>query len=416
MRKVRIAVLLLMAVMAGSCFKDADFEPTNGSDVSHSQPGRLPSEETRRVMVMYSGGFNNLSGALTADLQEMETGFVPSAQTRADNILLIFSRHTDSGYSDPVAPVLYRLYKDREGEIVRDTLLRWKPEDQACDPAVLKEVMTYARRNFPAKGYGLVLSSHGAGWLPAKNDTRASVKSIGQDNDTGRVLEMELHDFVNALPYKLEYVLMDACFMGCVEVAWALREKAALVGFSPTEIMSDGFDYKTLADRLIGPVYAFPGSVSEPDVLAVCQDYFAQYTSPKQSSPYATITLVDPTAMQPLADVCKTLFEKYRAAIAALNTWDVQQYYRKGVNARHEHLFDLRHMISQAGASDAELAQFDAALKTCVLYEAHTERFMSLWLKDVCGLSVYLPSSGDDALDNYYKTYVEWNNATGLIK
>lgn len=408
MKTMRIGIWLFLTLLAAvSCFKDADFDPVNGESSSQSQPGRLPSEETRQVMIMYSAGFNSLSGALTQDLRELEEGFVPTAQARADHILLVFSRHTDSGYGTPVAPVLYRLYKDREGEVVRDTLLRWKPEDQACDPAVMREVMDFARDKYPAKGYGLVISSHGAGWIPEKVGTQAAVKSIGQDADTGRVLELEIPDFVDALPYKLDYLLLDACFMGCVEVAWALKDKAKLIGFSPTEIMSDGFNYLTLTQRLLA---------SEPDALGVCQDYFAQYTSPTQSSPYATITLVDTDYLQPLADICKTLFERYREPMSALTTSQVQRYYRQGVNPRHEHLFDLRHMVEKAGASASELSQMDAALDACILYEAHTARFMSLELKNVCGLSVYMPSSGGDNLDRYYKNYVEWNNATQLVK
>jgi len=408
MKKMRIGIWAVLSLLvATSCFKDADFTPVQGETSSRHQPGRLPSEETRQVMVMYSAGFNSLSNSLTADLEELESGFVPSAQSRSDHILLVLSRHVFSDYSTPVAPVLYRLYKDQAGEVVRDTLLRWKPEDQASDPAVLEEVMNFARDKYPAKGYGLVFSSHGAGWIPEKTTPQVSTRSIGQDNDTGRVLEMEIPDFVNALPYKLDYVLLDACFMACVEVAWALRDKAKVVGFSPTEIMADGFDYLKLGQRLLA---------SEPDALGVCEDYFAQYTSPTQSSPYATITLVEPGAMQPLADVCKTLFERYRESIAKLTTTQVQRYYRQGLNPRHEHLFDLRHMIQQAGATASELEQVDNALDACIIYEAHTERFMSLWLKNVCGLSVFLPSSGDEDLNRYYKNNVEWNNATQLIK
>lgn len=407
MKKTRIGIWAVLALMiVTSCFKDADFTPPEGGSSSRTQPGRLPSEETRRVMVMYSAGFNSLSSWLKADLEQLEQGFVPSAQSRTDHILLVLSRRVMTDYSDPVAPVLYRLYKDGTGEIVRDTLLRWEPEDQASDPVVLEEVMTFARDRYPAKGYGLVFSSHGAGWIPDYDLPEVSLKSIGQDADTGHALEMEIQDFVKALPYKLDYVLMDACFMGCVEVAWALRDKAKLVGFSPTEIMSDGFDYLTITQRLLA---------SEPDVLGVCTDYFSQYTRETQASPYASITLVDPGAMQALADVCKTLFERYRGAIAKLSTSQVQRYYRQGVNRRHEHLFDLRDMIGQAGASASEMEQLDAALQACILYEAHTERFMSLWLKNVCGLSVYMPSSGDAHLDLYYKTYVDWNNATQLI-
>ena len=408
MKKLHIGIWVVLALLAAtSCFKDADFSPVSGESGSRTQPGRLPSEETRQVMIMYSAGFNSLSGALTTDLRQMEEGFVPTAQSRADHILLVLSRHTHSGYSTPVAPVLYRLYKDREGNVVRDTLLRWRPEDQACDPAVMREVMTFAKEKFPAKGYGLVLSSHGSGWIPSPEALEVQAKSIGEDADTGRTIEMDLPDFVNALPYKLDYILLDACYMACVEVAWALRDKTKLVGFSPTEIMSDGFNYLTLADRLLR---------SEPDALGVCTDYFAQYTDPRQGSPYASITLVDAGAMQPLADICKTLFERYRVPISNLSITQVQRYFRWNQNPRFEHLYDLRHMLQQAGATETELAQFDAALKKCVLYEAHTERFMSLWLTNVCGLSVYLPSSGDDDLNQYYMNQVEWNNATELIK
>ena len=409
MKKLRIGIWAVLSLLAmTSCFKDADFSPVPGESGGRQQPGRLPSEETRQVMVMYSAGFNSLSGALTTDLLELENGFVPTAQSRADHILLVFSRHTYSGYGTPVAPVLYRLYKDREGEVVRDTLLRWKPEDQACDPAVMREVMEFARNKFPAKGYGMVISSHGAGWIPEHTTPQASVKSIGQDADTDHVRELEIPDFVDALPYKLDYILMDACFMACVEVAWALRDKAGVIGFSPTEIMSDGFNYHTLTQRLLA---------SEPDALGVCKDYFIQYSSKtEEKDRNATITLVNTGAMEPLADICKTLFERYRESIAALKTSQVQRYYRQGLNRRHEHLFDLRHMLEQAGASASEMEQVDAALKACVLYEAHTDHFMSLDLNNVCGLSVYMPSSGDADLTRYYQNYVEWNNATQLIR
>ena len=120
--------------------------------------------------------------------------------------------------------------------------------------------------------------------------------------------------------------------------------------------------------------------------------------------------------MGPLADVCKTLFEKYRPQLASLSTSEVQRYFRKGYNPRLEYFFDLRHMLEKAGASAQEMAQVDAALKACILYEAHTDYFMSLRLKDVCGMSVYMPSCGNEAQDAYYKATVDWNNATQLIK
>lgn len=404
------AAVLLLPLLVLSCSQDKDFQPAGDNTSSQSHPERLPSEEVRQVMIMYSAGFNSLSSPLTADLQELSNSYVPYARSRADHILLVFSRHLRGDYSDPVAPVLYRMYKDQEGTVVRDTLLRWEKTDQTVDPKILNEVLTYAKTHFPAKGYGMVYSSHASGWIEADNpiptQSGISLQSVGQDADTGNVREMELQAFVDAIPYKLNYVLFDACFMGCVEVAWALRDKADVVGFSPTEIMNDGFDYSRIAERLLD---------LEPDPLGVCQDYFAQYTSPSQRTPYATISLVKTDAMQPLADVCKTLFEKYRIPLATISSYDVQRYFRWGKNPRFEHLFDLRHMIKQAGATEEEMEQVDAALEACILYEAHTDFFMSLELKHVCGLSVYLPSSGNQTIDNYYKT-LDWNIATELVK
>jgi len=408
MRKTIIGLFLLL-VSAVSCFKDNNFSPEQGSSEPSSPGTRTPVEETRRVMIMYSAGFNSLSSYLEADLGEMVAdGYVPKAGSREEHVLLIFSRLSLYGDSVPEAPVLYRLYKDQNDKPVRDTLYRFQPEDQGSDPAVLNKVMELARHYFPAKGYGLVFSSHGAGWLPSKNSTPESkVRSIGQDYDTGRVHEMEVQDFVKAIPFPLDYILLDCCFMGCVEVAWALKDVTPVVGFSPTEIVADGFDYKLIASRLLAP---------QPDAQAVCEDFYAQYIDPKQNRPYATITLVDTQKLQPLADVCKTLFQKYRLKLATLSPDKVQHYYRDNGEYRYYYFFDLRHMLVQAGITAQETTALDQALDGCILYERHTPKFFSLVLRNVCGLSVYLPSAGNATLDTYYKENIAWNQATQLIQ
>lgn len=409
MRRLHIIVALLLPLLLVSCFKDPNFEPGSGDSGSKPQPERLPDKEVRNVMIMYSAGFNSITNALSNDLEELMYGFVPTASSRADNILLVFSRRKLYDNSTPISPVLYRIYKNGDGTVIRDTLYTWEKTKQATDPAVIKDVFNIARDKFPAKGYGLVYSSHASGWIPDPDRTKGiSLNSVGQDADTGRVHETELYEFVDAIPYPLDYILFDACFMACVEVAWALKDKTPIIAFSPTEIMSDGFNYKTLAQRLIGS--------TEPDPLAVCEDYFAQYTDPEQRTPYASITLVDTRKLDALASICKTLFEKYRLLIYALGYNDVQKYFRPGHNTWHEHLYDLRDMLVKAGINASETEAFDKALNDCILYERHTAKFMELPLRNVCGLSVFLPSTGDATLKTYYKQHVSWNTETQLIK
>ena len=73
-------------------------------------------------------------------------------------------------------------------------------------------------------------------------------------------------------------------------------------------------------------------------------------------------------------------------------------------------------MLVKAGISAEETAAFDQALSQCILYERHTDYFMSLPLVNVCGLSVFLPSSGNDFFKSYYKEHVAWNTETQLVK
>ena len=51
---------------------------------------------------------------------------------------------------------------------------------------------------------------------------------------------IEIADLPGAIPMHLDFIIMDACLMGCVEVAYELRDKCDILIFSPTEILSSG--------------------------------------------------------------------------------------------------------------------------------------------------------------------------------
>lgn len=415
MRLTKILVFLTLLFAAVACFKDPGFEAgfTGEDDRSRSMPERSYVTPERRVMLMVSAGFNSLSNYLSEDLEELEVGYVPEGKHFASDVLLVLARlpKTMGDYKDETAPVLYRLYKDREGEVIKDTLHVWAPTDQICRKEMFAEALDMVRKGFPARGYGMVYSSHATGWLPDGyysspqdyENAHAPRRSIGQDRSLNGDIEMELKDFAEAIPMHLDYLLLDACLCACVEVAYAFRDKADIVGFSPTEVLAEGFNYLTITEKLLG---------GSSDPIGVCQDYFAFYDSQSGSNRSATITAVAPAKMQPLAEVCKELFEKYRPAIHSLNGNNVQGYFRYN---RH-YFYDLKDILVQAGINAQETARLDAALKECILYKAATDYFLSIPLKRVCGLSMYLPSMGTTLLDNFYKANVDWNTATQLVK
>lgn len=417
MIRKRIIWTLLLLVGVLSCTED-DFLPSGTSaGTDPVTPGhRGAVEQVRNVMIMISGGYNSLSGYLTDDLIEMASGYVPEGTSATTNAFVVLSRLPVNSLSTTSAPVLYRMYKTPGGVVVRDTLRRWTTEDRLFGGTVMRDALQTVQDRIPAKSYGVVLSSHASGWLPpGYYDSpqnfevfRSGLRSIGQDKDGSESVEMDLVDFAAAIPYNLSYVVMDCCLSGGVEVAWALRGKSDVVAFTQTETMADGFDYKKILERLLRePV---------PNPLGVCEDFYNYYMGKTGVNQSATISLVDTRQMDNLAAVCKTLFDKYRKPLSALNGYYVQGYFRYD---RH-YFYDLRDILVKTGITPDELQQLDDALDQCVLYKAATPYFMNgsqygFPIRSHCGLSMYLPSQGSNFLDQYYKNHITWNQATELV-
>lgn len=417
MVKRLIRTLLAVLLVATACSKDAGFEiGISGADsASRSSSERGYSMPSRRVMVMISAGYNSLSGYLSEDLKDLESGYLPEGTYFNADVLLVLARLPKSAgdYASPSAPVLYRLWANRSGEVQRDTIQIWGGDTQLCTRETIHEALSTTQKKYPAQSYGVVFSSHGSGWLPPgyytdpskfepSSGSLWSLRSIGQDKTPTGGTEMSLEDFADAIPMHLDYCLIDACLSGCVEVAHALKGKADIVGFSPTEVLADGFDYKNITTHL----FARP-----LDPVEVCREYFAYYNAQSGSNRSATITAVDTRKMDALEAVCKELFEAYRPILKTMSGGNVQGYFRYD---RH-YFYDLRDILVQAGISEQEKARLDAALSQFIVYQAATDYFLSIPLKRVCGLSMYLPSMGSTYLNKYYKENISWNQATELV-
>lgn len=363
----------------------------------------------RRVFLMYSAAFSNLSPNIHRNEEQLCDGELPFVGS--DDVLLIYSHHTvRSGvYDYPTSPILCRAYKDLSGQIRKDTLIVYPDTDISASPETLRKVLCDVQDLFPASKYGLLISSHAKGWIPpGYTETQYNIFSVPESTkELG--IEMadnsgiDLKDLPDAIPMHLEFFIMDACLMGCVEVAYEIKDKCDYLVFSPTEILSLGLIYTPMLKRLLG--------ADQANLWAICEDYMSYYESQSGSYKSATITLVDCRKMDALATICATLNAKYRSAINNLDRSKVQPYF---YNELHW-FFDLRDIYAQAGAGEVELARLDEALADCVLYKGATPTFFSLKLERVCGLSSYIPMKEREALNKYYKT-LSWNKATGLIQ
>ena len=143
MVKRLIWTLLAVLLVATACSKDAGFEMgISGADsASRSSSERGYSMPSRRVMVMISAGYNSLSGYLSEDLKDLESGYLPEGTYFNADVLLVLARLPKSAgdYASPSAPVLYRLWANRSGEVQRDTIQVWGGDTQLCTRETIHE-------------------------------------------------------------------------------------------------------------------------------------------------------------------------------------------------------------------------------------------------------------------------------------
>ena len=425
MAKVRLILLSLLTLLFCSCERD-------GLDLNMSLGPY--GEETRRVMLLYGAGFNSLSDDIWRNIEVLRQGYLPGKGRNEDVVLVLSHLTVNNGgnYAKETAPVMVRLYSEyREARV--DTLRVWPVGTPIANKEVMTEVFNWIREEFPAAGYGAIMSSHATGYLPVDYYNHPKIyegrergssyswskrpHSFGEEyySSGTETQEMELKDLAAAIPYKLDYILFDACLMGTVEVAWELRNVCSYLAVSPCEIPAAGFDYRDLAEHLLKP--------EVPDMKAVCQDYFAAY---EHDSTYgATITLVDCSQLDRLASTCRELFERYRSGIRNLDGKNVQVYDRRIGSKTYYAFFDLKDILREAGASEADLASLQSALDEALVFEAHTSRFIDVKLDRCCGLAMYLPAypgfkrdiyHGTEFLDSFYKENIAWNQATSLVE
>ena len=431
-----VAAVLLLSATVGCC-KEKPEEPVNVN---------------RKVLLFYECGVNNLTSYLKNNMDGTEKGLPAGYVPReSGDVVLIYSRYSKGAFDyTPVESHLRRIYKKPNGKIVSDTLKTFGTETIAASSSTMRQVLTYVKDEFPAKGYGLVFSSHGSGWLPAgyyyspsrfEDDHKGEVgtsrqgiaaqsvghprlpvpegdlpdtdpfygmtRSIGQDYIKGSYYghEMSVSEFADAIPYHLDYLLFDMCFTGGVEVAYGLKDKADYLGLSPAEVLGDGmFDYTKITSFLLDR--------TTPDLEGLLKDSFGMYD--KQNGAYrsATINLVRTDGLDNLARVCSDLFREYSDTLSNAPTHLIQGYFR---NDRH-YFFDLMDTFRKCISNEEELRAVNDAIDRCVVYREATPQFLATFdITEYSGFSIYLPCAGTPLLDSYYKKE-PWNKATGLVK
>ncbi len=181
------------------------------------------------TVMYYLMGENNLEKRISENLFEAWIGSDKHPTDQVNHVLLMDSFYTETppGYFRAGSP-----YPPN----------RFFSEDFA-KAATLRDFLQRAKAQYPARKYALVISSHGAGW-----------KSIGPDEGTkgtrgfDSLYMSELYSALNG--EFLELLVLDACMMANLEVAYQVRDVAHYMVASEDVIPAAGINYTKLAETL----------------------------------------------------------------------------------------------------------------------------------------------------------------------
>ena len=412
MIKIRFTICILCIIIAFTSCQHEELE--------------LKSERGRQVLV-YMIADNNLDYFAVRDINEMERGMGKDS----DSELFVYIDRGVNG--KPSHPYLLKIISDTTENIVSKIILTY-PEQNSADPKVLeqviKDVSEISKNKNPPKG--LVLWSHGNAWLPPAIslysdrdkiiDTTtnvSSIKSFGYDEtlldtESGH-REMDIIELAETLsPYHFDFILFDACYMGTIEVAYELKDVCNYIICSPTEILSDGFPYDKIVNKLFSQPLQFK---------AIAEDQHSYYNSQKGILKSAAICVVKTDGLDNLSTFFNNEFTNSISNISiekknlSYTKDSLQQFDRLGA----EFLFDMEDFVSRICKQKNKmmlLNEFHKCWHETVIYEKHTKSIVgSLELKSCNGLSIYIPQNypSREKIKEYYKK-LSWYEASNSSK
>ena len=366
---------------------------------SNDEPA--PTTAARTVLV-YQVANNELSTYATADIREMlngsQNGGIPE-----NSHLLVYSSNPDG----------ITLSEIKNGT---QTVLKTYPDNSlSVTSERMREVYADMRRYAPAADYGLVLWSHGSGWLqtgiedPADRPKRRSFgsESGGKEMNVttlARVLEDE----------NFSFIYFDCCFMMSVETLYEMRDTAPVIVGSVIELPVDGMPYHLN----LAPFF----NAGAADVVQAAKNTFEYFNSKTDAiDRTCAMSVIDTDFLEGIGLVCAEIFSK---TPEARPTDFVPQRY--STNLSRFPFYDFGQYI-EALCIDADgnerfkdasklLSRFNELMGASVKYAAATDRIWNLIpIQYHSGMSTFLLSNNSDVSTFNYNTLDWFNNVASKL-
>lgn len=369
-----------------------------------------PKDQTpERTVLIYIVGENSLSNLVKDDINEIKEGWEMVDKDHNYNLMIYVDTYE--------TPRLSKIVIGANGK-AEEQVIHAYTEQNSLDPNVMKQVMTEAFGEKPAPHNGLVLWSHGEGWIPGST---ANARWWGQDGNVFMDIK-DLREAIKASCPHLDYILFDACFMSSVETYYELQDCADYLVSSPGEIPGPGAPYQVVVPAMFKTTGIAGVNVAD----AYYQFYKATYDYSRGNSNYhwtagVGLSVIKSSEMNQLAAATTNILPKYITDKQAPAYNKVQCY-----DGRKSYLYyyDMDRFIFYMTGGNEDYTEWRKAFDKAVVYWETTEsifagsapgQYIDLDM-EVGGLSTFIPKiNTQDYLLTYFHT-LKWYGDAGWDK
>lgn len=364
----------------------------------HDEPAPEPPEpvsEVRRTVLVYMVSDNNLgqSGFDFDDIIEMQKA-ARQGDIPADGRMLVYN----DGYNRK--PVLFEVKAAGN-----DTLMCYDSDELSVSASRMAKVLDDCKTVAPALSRGLVLWSHGSGWIEDGIDEPQSPRERSFGYQNRQTMNVSTMARVIEEADGFDFIYFDCCYMHSVEALYELRNCTPVFAGSATELLTSGMPYQQNVAEFF--------KAGDADLVAAATNTFNLYNAKMGMDRTCTMSVVRSAGLEPLAQATAAIYARcgigmpsgYKpqcfsnVSVASCNYFDFYDYVHALCFADGTERFD--------GAAEA-FANFQEQFDNTVIYSAATPYLWSVIpLNRHHGLSTYIIADADHLATKNY-TNLEW--------
>lgn len=357
------------------------------------EPEYIGEGDKNNLVLIYAVAANNLQYNLDSDMNEILTA-APQLDLINNKVLVYYVK------KDAICQLTELVYnKEKATYEFKEIGPEFRDLPLSTSVERIREVIEYVDENYDYSHMGLILWSHATGWIPWFGGSTPR-RAFGRDEYDNNVYQTNITDLAEAIPEGIfDYIWFDCCYMANIETLYELKDKAPVIVGSVLEVPADGMPYHLTMPYLVNGTTNLKGAA---------QAFFDYYNEMDSRYIAASISIVNTSELQRLAEVCRYIFFTGGKPNLSIG---IQNYSRLSGSP----FYDMEQLLDSYTTLTVEDAVLLAhAMDNAVVFKLITDHDFNgkfIDTKKYSGLSIHNYNDANNDVENYYKE-LSWFKVT----